>query len=189
MPQELSVPPKKPGPQEESDFSRMAVGMLEAAHRTLLMATDGLNDEQLFHQPSPEGNSIAWLAWHLSRWKDRFGSMVSGEVQVWVGEGWAERFGIEHDRTGLGDTLEQVAAFRAERSVLFGYVEAAQQATVRRVSALTPEQWKQPFQYMPTAEPRPTWRAFIGTAMDFTQHSGQIAYLRGLLTGKGWFPA
>ena len=42
------------------------------------------------------------------------------------------------ERTGMGDTLAQVTAFRLDRAVLFGYVDAAHQRTVERVATLTP---------------------------------------------------
>ena len=168
------------------DVRRFAVELLESAHRALTRAVDGLTDEQVFTQPSPDTNSIGWLAWHLSRWKDRFPARVSGTPEVWVSEGWAERFGMDAEATGLGDTPEQVAAFRPDRALLFDYVDAAHRATVERVAALTDEQLEQPYQYMPSQEPRPVWRGLTGVVMDFAQHTGQIAYLRGLITGFGW---
>lgn len=168
------------------DVRQFAVEILENAHRALNRAVDGLSDEQIYQQPSPDTNSIGWLAWHLSRWKDRFPARVSGTPEVWVSEGWAERFGMDADATGLGDTPEQVAAFRPDRELLFGYVEAAHRWTVERVAAMTDEELVKPYQYAPSQEPRPAWRGLTGIIMDFTQHTGQIAYLRGLITGFGW---
>ena len=168
------------------DVRQFAVEILEAAHRALGRAVDGLTDEQVYQQPSPDTNSIGWLAWHLSRWKDRYAARVSGQPQVWVSEGWADRFGMGAEATGLGDTPEQVAAFRPDRELLFGYVAAAHRTTVERVAALTDEDLEQPHRYMEKQEPRPVWRGLTGTIMDFTQHTGQIAYLRGLITGFGW---
>ena len=101
-----------------------------------------------------------------------------------MSQGWAAKFGMPADRTGLGDTPEQVSEFRVGRAVLFGYVAAAHQSIVERVSNLTPEQLFEPYQYTPTGDVRSTYMAFIGTAMDFTQHTGQIAYLGGMVTQK-----
>jgi hypothetical protein len=47
------------------------------------------------------------------------------------------------ERTGMGDTPAQVTAFRVERAVLFGYVDAAHRVTVERVAKLTPTQFMQ----------------------------------------------
>ena len=168
------------------DAQRFAVELLESAHRALTRAVEGLSDEQVYQQPSPDTNSIGWLAWHLSRWKDRFAARVSGQPEAWVSEGWNERFGMDAEATGLGDTPEQVAAFHPDRALLFGYVDAAHRATVERVEAMSDEDLEKPYQYMPSQRTRPVWRGLTGIVMDFTQHTGQIAYLRGLITGFGW---
>lgn len=170
---------------ETIDLPHFIVTLVEGAYRTLLQATDGLTDAQLYAQPSPQTNSIAWLMWHLSRWRDAVSASVSGEPQLWEQDGWATRYGIPASRTGLGDTLEQVAAFRVERTLLFGYAEAAHQVTIARIARLTPEQLQQPV-LVHTGEHRPAWRALASICSDSAQHSGQIAYLRGLFSGYGW---
>jgi len=85
----------------------------------------------------------------------------------------------------MGDTPAQVTAFRAERDVLFGYVDGAHRVTVERVANLTPTQVVQPI-VSHTGEQRPARPALSGVCSDSAQHSGQIAYLRGLLSGYGW---
>ena len=89
-------------------LNRFIVSQCEAAYRWVKDATDGLTEEQLYYQPSPDTNSIAWLIWHLSRWRDRVSAIVAGEPQVWVSDSWYQRFNIDSGRTGLGDTPEQV---------------------------------------------------------------------------------
>ncbi|MBI3743930.1 MAG: DinB family protein [Chloroflexi bacterium] len=173
-------------PAIEPKLVEFVANSFEAAHRFLHMATDGLPDKDLYYLPSPQTNSIAWLAWHLSRWKDRVTADLVAEPQVWVNGGWAARFGIAEARTGLGDSLDNVAGFRPAGDLLFGYVEASQEATLRRVRSLLPGHLTAPFQYMPGRDPVPGWRALVITLQDTTQHTGQIAYLRGLITGKGW---
>ena len=98
---------------------------LDYANGSLKRAVDGLTDEQVYHQPTEDTNNIAWLAWHMNRWKDWQGSLVSGEEQVWIRDGWCERFGIPAERTGIGDTTEQVAEFRPPLDLLWSYTEAA----------------------------------------------------------------
>jgi hypothetical protein len=170
---------------EAVDLNQFIIALLEASYRSLKQATDGLTDEQLYYQPTAETNSIAWLVWHLSRWRDAVSATISGEPQVWVSAGWAERYGMPGERTGMGDTPAQVAAFRVERAMLFGYVDAAHQVAVERVARLTPTQFVQPM-VSHTEERRPAWRALAGVCSDSAQHSGQIAYLRGLMSGYGW---
>jgi hypothetical protein len=85
----------------------------------------------------------------------------------------------------LGDTPEQVAAFRAERDILFGYVDAAHRAPIERVAHLTATRFEQPVDHPPGTS-RPAWQALAGMCGDSYQHAGQIAYLRGMITGYGW---
>ena len=98
--------------------------------------------------------------------------------------GWAERYGIEADRTGLGDTPEQVEAFQPDRDLLLGYADAVHQILVERVSGLTQDQFDQPVGYI--QDERPAWNALVSVLSDSGQHIGQVAYLRGMATGLGW---
>ena len=99
----------------EIDLRGFVLNLIERPYESLNTASDGLTDEQLWYQPTPDTNSIAWLAWHLSRVRDEITSEISGEPEVWITSGWAERFGVEPGRDGIGDTPEQVAAFRPDR--------------------------------------------------------------------------
>ena len=119
---------------EKVSLNQFIIALCESPNRWIHQATDGLTDEQLYYQPSSDTNSIAWLIWHLSRWRDKISAAVAGEPQVWASEGWAQRFDMDPDRTGLGDTLEQVAAFNLARDLLLGYASVAHNAIVERVS-------------------------------------------------------
>jgi hypothetical protein len=174
-----------PMTSEHADLNRFIVQQLEGQYRTIKQATDDLTDEQLYYQPSADTNSIAWLIWHLSRWRDSLSAAIAGESQVWVSGGWATRFRLSETGTGLGDTLEQVTAFRPERQNLFGYADAAHRETIERVKHLPATRFDQPVEHPPGTS-RPTWQALAGMCGDSYQHAGQIAYLRGMITGYGW---
>jgi hypothetical protein len=86
--------------------------------------------------------------------------------------------------------LEQVAEFKPSQDLLWGYIDAVHQAFMDRVGRMTPEGLEQPIYYIPgRGEPRPAWRSLAGICTDNLKHMGQIEYLRGLFTGKGWFLA
>ncbi len=167
------------------DLNRFIVDRLDAAYRWIEGLSEGITDEQFYYQPTDDSNSIAWLVWHLSRWRDRISASVTGEAQVWISEGWAQRFGMAEERTGLGDTPEQVASFRVPRDQVLGYADAAHRATVERVLKLTPEQFELQVEYSP-GDLRPVWRVLAGVIGDSTEHVGQINYLRGMTAGLGW---
>lgn len=166
------------------DLNGFIVAQFEGQSRWIKAATDGLTDEQLHYRPTADTNSISWLIWHLSRWRDRISSRIVSEDEIWISGGWAERFGMEADRTGLGDTPEQVEAFRPDRAILLQYADAVHQILVKRVSGLTQGQFDQPVGYI--KDERPAWNALVSVLSDSGQHIGKVSYLRGMVTGLGW---
>jgi len=170
---------------EQIDLNLFIVDRLDAAYLWIERLGDGVNDEQFHYRPTDDTNSIAWLVWHLSRWRDRTSAIVSGVAEVWASEQWSQRFGISEERNGLGDTPEQVAEFRPEKDLVLGYAEAAHRAIVDRVLALSVDQLNETVQGLP-GEPRPAWRVLAGVIGDSTEHVGQINYLRGMTSGLGW---
>jgi hypothetical protein len=170
---------------ENITLNQFTIALCEAPYRWIRQATEDLADDRLYYQPTPDTNSIAWLIWHLSRWRDRTSAAIAGEPQVWVSEGWHQRFGMSADRTGLGDSPEQVTGFRVGRDLLAGYAAAAHNAIVGRLSRFTPEQLEKSIEYAPGSE-RPAWRALISVIEDTAEHVGQINYLRGMVSGHGW---
>ena len=171
---------------EPIDLIGFMQAVIDRSYRWVKDASDGLSEDQLHYQPTPESNPIAWLVWHSSRVKDRVTGNITQEEEVWVAEGWAQRTGMDADATGVGDSPEQVASFPIESRLLFGYADAAHGAVMRRLSAITPAQLAQPVQYVLGGDPRPGWDAIRGMLGDSYSHAGQVAYLRGMVTGRGW---
>ncbi|MGH9007995.1 MAG: mycothiol transferase [Acidimicrobiales bacterium] len=145
-------------------------------------AVEGLSDEQLLHGPDDRSNPIVWLAWHLTRIQDDHVAGVAGTEQVWISEGWAERFDLplpvsDH---GYGHTPEEVASVRAGAESLLGYYDAVEKATVAYMKGLTDDdldrvvdtRWNPPV----TLGVR-----LVSVLNDDTAHAAQAAYLRGLI--------
>ncbi len=171
---------------DDLTFTGFSVELMERSHARVLDALDGLTDEQLWFQPAPGSNSIGWLVWHLSRFKDIQTSRVAQEEQVWISDGWADKFGMRGDEHGMRDTPDQVAAFRADRSLILAYAEAAHQAAVRRAANATDEQLHRWVESFDPGRGRYAYQWLLTNGIDYTEHTGQIAYLRGVLTGPGW---
>lgn len=167
-------------------MNQFVVRLLDSTHATLSRSVEGLADEQLWYRVSADANSIAWLAWHYSRWADGMTSKAVGEEDIWVSENWYGLFGLSAAANGFGDTPDQVDAFRPSGHLVMGYASAVHDACVRRVEGLSPQQILAPFQYKQWSPIRPLWQSLGNTVMDFTQHVGQIAYVRGLISGLGW---
>jgi hypothetical protein len=144
--------------------------------------TDGLTDEQASYRPTPDANSIAWLIWHSARVQDIQLAPIAGIEQVWIQDGWVDRFGLDLPRndSGYGHGPEQVAKVRASIDLLAGYYHAVHKVTLEFVADVTAEDlerivdrnWDPPV----TASAR-----LVSIIDDCAQHLGQAAYVLGIL--------
>jgi Protein of unknown function (DUF664) len=110
-------------------------------------------------------------------------SELLGADQIWVGAGWAARFGLEPDpqNTGYGHSRAEVGAVRPESAAaLVDYYDAVAPRTMGLLAGVTAEEldrivdrrWEPPV----TLGVR-----LVSVLGDSLQHIGQAAYLRGLL--------
>jgi len=159
-------------------FERVAQGV----HRVLRGATA----ERLAYRPDPEANTVAWLVWHLARVQDDHVADVAGTEQRWTAGGWAQRFGLPFDEseTGYGHSPEQVAAVRADASLLRGYLDDVHEATTAYLATVTAEDLER---VVDTAWDPPVTLGvrLVSVVSDDLQHVGQAAYVRGLADRAG----
>jgi hypothetical protein len=146
-------------------------------------AVDGLTAEQLAFRVDPRANSIAWLVWHLTRIQDDHLADAFQAEQVWISQGWMERFGLPFDPrdTGYGHQADEVAAVRVDSGeLLVGYYDAVHEQTTRYVDRLgdadlariVDRSWDPPV----TLGVR-----LVSVIADDLQHAGQAAFVRGIL--------
>jgi hypothetical protein len=168
----------------------LVIDGLERVEQDLQRTLTGLTAEQLAFRPTDHANSIAWLAWHLTRVQDDHVSEIAGQPQAWVADGWHQRFGRPADPsdTGFGDSPAEVGSIAPEDpSVLIEYhaaVHAKCLAYLERVSCdemdrIVDTNWDPPV----SAGVR-----LVSVVNDCTQHVGQMAYIRGLIEGPKWQP-
>ena len=148
-------------------------------------AVDGLNTEQLSTSPYEDGNTVAWLIWHLTRVQDDHLADASGIEQLWTGAGWFERFRLpfESAATGWSHTPTEVAAVRADAKLLLEYHDAVSARTIEWINGLSAkdlerivdESWNPPV----TLGVR-----LVSVISDDLQHAGQAAYIRGMLLAR-----
>ncbi|NIZ93471.1 DinB family protein [Kineosporiaceae bacterium B12] len=144
--------------------------------------TDGIDDATLAHRPGGDGNSVAWLVWHLTRVQDDHVSEVAGHEQAWTAGGWADRFGLDLPAgdTGYGHTPEQVGKVRASAELLAGYYDAVHAQTLDHLRTLddaaldrvVDDSWDPPV----TLGAR-----LVSVLDDDLEHAGQAAYVLGTL--------
>ncbi|MGX7674155.1 mycothiol transferase [Plantactinospora sp. DSM 117369] len=151
--------------------------------RDELRATvEGLTTEQLGYRPTPEANSIGWLAWHLTRIQDDHVADVAGTEQVWTAAGWSDEFGLPFDvsATGFGHSSADVAAVRVRPEQLLGYYDAVHDRTVEFLSGLTDDDFDRIVD--PSWDPPVSLGArLVSVLTDDLEHLGQAAYVRGML--------
>jgi uncharacterized damage-inducible protein DinB len=141
-------------------------------------AVDGLGEDELAVRLDADANSIAWLAWHLTRVQDDHVAGAFGVEQLWPK--WRERFGLSGNAVGYGDTTEQVARVRADAELLTAYHDAVYQQTIDLVSGVSDadlprvvdDRWDPPV----TLSVR-----LVSVISDCLQHVGQAAFIRGII--------
>jgi uncharacterized damage-inducible protein DinB len=147
-------------------------------------AVEDLTAEQLRTPPAPGANTVAWLVWHLTRIQDGYLAELTDQEQVYLTGDWAKHFGLEPDPedNGYGYTAAQVEAVQpTSAKVLVDYYQAVHSRTVEYLQSVSAgdldrvvdEAWDPPV----TLGVR-----LISILNDDTQHVGQAAYVRGLLT-------
>ena len=168
------------------EWQKFIVDIYVRISQALGQALGGLTVDDLNQRPRPDCNSMGWLAWHLTRNQDRAIAELTGEEQLWVKDHWHTKFNRppEPTDTGFGHSSEDVAAFKSPDSrTLLEYHNAVLERSKRYISQLSEADLKRKLNHpvFPTVSAR-----LISVISDNLQHAGQIAYVRGLLKGKGW---
>jgi uncharacterized damage-inducible protein DinB len=145
----------------------------------------GLTPDQLARQVAPGANPISWLVWHLTRVQDDHVAKAFGAEQIWSSGGWARRFGLRPGvmDIGYGHTASQVAeigAATASAELLAEYHQATHAQSVKLIAEITDADLDR------IVDTRWTPPVTLGVRLvsvldDDMQHSGQAAYVRGLL--------
>lgn len=155
-------------------------------HDTVAATLDGTDDGSLIRRPAGNGNSIAWLIWHLGRIEDSQVAAAAGLDQVWLSQGFAGRFGLPlPDRdTGYGHSTDQVDAVHATPELLRAYYDAVHRQTVEFLKSLGDEDFDRVVDYR-WDPPVTLGVRLVSTIADCLQHVGQAAYAKGLGQAHG----
>ena len=153
-------------------------------------ALEGMNDADLRMTPDVvKANPAGWLLWHQTRFADMVLSHIGGKTQAWTEGRWPEKFpGVPADpkKTGLGDTMEQVMAMNFSKEALSGYLNAVLDKAKSVLSGLGSTDFDREIQHPLRNEKIKIGDMLAAMTTDFVQHSGQVCYLRGYVTGPGW---
>ena len=121
------------------------------------------------------------MLWHSARIQDAQIAQIAGVEQVWLRDGWADRFGLDLPAgdTGYGHSAHEVAKVRGSAQLLAGYYHAVHQSTLEYVAGVTAEELAR---IIDTGwdPPVTVGMRLVSIVDDCAQHLGQAAYLRGI---------
>ena len=156
---------------------------LAQTHIRLMATCDGLTGEQMAWRPAPTANNIGFILWHVARNEDSRVTATAGrqdgfEADLWVADGWHQRFGQLETAPDPGDRLGLRSLAIPAPDVLLAYAEAVNSRTVRFLETLDDGLLNG---HIGHREPRQT----VGGSLRHmivhkNNHHGQIDYLRGL---------
>lgn len=159
------------------------VDAFSRVRKVVHQAVSGLSPDELAFRVDGSANSVAWLAWHLTRVQDDHVADVMGTEQVWTSQGWTDRFALPFAvaATGYGHGSAEVAAVRVRSgNLLTGYYDAVHDRTIAYVGGLTDEDLDR---VVDTSWDPPVTLGvrLVSVISDDLQHAGQAAYVRGII--------
>ena len=97
------------------EWQQLITDIFVRISQELEKALERLTVDELNQRPTPDCNSIGWLAWHLTRSQDRNLSELTGKEQLWIKDNWHTSFNRAPDPTdtGFGHSSEDIAGFRS----------------------------------------------------------------------------
>jgi uncharacterized damage-inducible protein DinB len=166
------------------DFKKIIRMALDEYYEELLRALAGLTPQERRFQPEPESHHIDFAVWHMARVEDGWiQGFARHTEQVWTHNGWHEKLGISAKDSGYGYTADQVTNLpRFEIDDVMAYYDSARRETFGFLDDLSAED----LEHCPQPERRPDYsigKMFSHIIVEEAQHTGQVAYLRGLQRG------
>jgi hypothetical protein len=167
---------------EPKEFIRIS---LDRVKQNSERALKDLTPAELKWQPSPDGNPMGLLYFHMARAEDMFvQTFIQGKPRTWNRDKWSLKLNIpENDSAGMGYTAEQVAAFiPPDIARLQEYAKAVRDETLEYVNTITPAKLDEVNKATRFGEVTlgELWTIIL---THLTQHAGELLYLRGLQKG------
>ena len=165
------------------DIGELIVDAFDRVRSETHDVVEGVAADLLVARFGDDGNSIAWLVWHLTRIQDDHVAGVAGAEQIWIAQKWCERFALPFapSDTGYGHSTDEVAKVDVRSpELLLGYYDAVHARTIAYVRDLgaadldriVDSSWDPPVSL---------GTRLVSVIADDLQHVGQAAFVRGLL--------
>ena len=168
-----------------ADFKAAIKSGLEEYLDGLKKTVDGLSPTELRWQPTLASNPISWIVWHMARVEDRWVNQVlRKDVELWIRDGWHERFGMTEEAHGYGETEKQVRAMPdVPMSDILVYFDSVRQSTLAHLEQMTSADLEATYSHPRRSGLTGAW--ILGHILvEEGQHLGQVAYIRGIIRGQ-----
>ncbi len=172
------------------DAPEFFIAVLERSQHTLDLAVEKMSAMDLKYRPNSKANPAQFILWHMSREEDYVISEFEERDQVWIKKGWHKKFrkSADPEYTGYGFTPEAAGTFEIPNlKTLMAYKSAVRKETVRFFLACTDRDFDREMK-REVAGSKAMGHQLTLLASEIIQHTGQIAYLRGILSQFGWHP-
>ena len=165
------------------DVKELTAKSLNRSREYLNKSLDGLTQEEFAWRPKPDCNSIAFILWHVTRVEDHFiNRLFQRQEEIYESDGWRQKLGTPGDSSGYNYTVEQLQAWQAPKlEALKGYASAVRQKTLDFLEHITDAKLAEVPR--PERSPDTVAASLAHISNEIAQHTGQIAYLRGMQRG------
>jgi hypothetical protein len=168
-----------------SQTNEILIDAFERIKQVVHETVEGLSIPDLTYQPAEAANTIAWLMWHLTRIQDDHIAELRKKEQVWIQNGWADKFKLPFNKgdTGYGHDSRDVIKVNVDDKLILGYYDDVHSATKEFLLDLKNEDYTKVIDNR--WEPPVTFAVrVVSVISDDLQHAGQAAYVRGLIRGE-----
>lgn len=175
---------------------------LEWSHQNLLAAVQATEPGNVHHSFGPHAPSIAFHAWHMARWADKYQSAlpvwlegrseVDPAAEIWLRDDVVGRWGLRGIETGdfggTGAGLDDEASATLplpDAATLLGYMGASFSAFEGRIRAIDDDAALDMAIVDLYDEPSTIADAIASATSHADRHLGMIEALRGVLGDRG----
>ncbi len=174
--------------QQLGDSAFVMTWGLRQLHDRLQVLVSDLSDELLRWSPMPGAHCLAFALWHIARCDDNYlRAHVQGRPEIWDEEGWAERWGMDSESTGmlLSDEEATDLVFPPKEDIL-AYAQRVWREVEDFVAGLDPEEMAQTVSHVERTTGLSRGQLIITHIYGHdNRHMGEMEYIKGLLGLRG----
>lgn len=160
------------------DFREGISWCLVRIAKVLDNAKNDLTEEEASYRPCRACNSIGATLIHCGRAEDGWASRITGQEEIWLANGWADKFRLPKEDRGWSYD-DQSPEERRPVAELVGYFTETNTVFLQILKTLPEERMSQMVEGRSLS--LSVDKVFTHVVTELNQHLGQIDYVRGML--------